>query len=129
MEYLSVVWSVVFLAFFALLVFLFIWVVVIPDWLLCARCKTRIASIRTWDVTRLGRIRNEEVAANIQLSNSKVCSDCKKYLVEIDFPIEGIWFNGALVEYLKNTPTFLAVFISVASLALSFVALFRERIF
>ena len=73
-------------------------------------------------------IRTEDVGKDLTLSNKKVCSNCRKQLDERAFPIRGIWFAGAVVEYLKNTPTFLAVFISLASLALSIVALFKDRL-
>ena len=81
------------------------------------------------DLTRIGGFTYEKHSNDANLSNTKVCSDCRKYLQEIDFPIMGTWMIGALVEYLKNTPTFLAVFISLASLILSMVALFKDSLF
>ena len=113
----------------AISLFFVLWVAVIPEWLLRARCRTRIASIRTSDITSFGRSTRESVGDNMRFSNKKVCSGCKKFLEETDFPIQGIWFTGALVEYLKNTPTFLAVIVSIAALALSVIALFQDKLF
>ncbi len=112
----------------ALLFFIF-WNIGVQDWLLCPRCKTRIASVRTWDVTQIGAYRDEQVIKNIRLSNKKVCGDCRKYLDEIGFPIQGTWFIGATVEYVKNTPALFAVVVSMASFALSVLIIFRDRAF
>ena len=50
---------------------------------------------------------------------------CWGALVEFGLYNRGNWAPGAVVEYLKTTPNFIALFISVAALVLSTVALLR----
>ena len=104
-----------------------IWFVVIPDWLLCALCRTRIASIRVWDFTKLGGYTTERFIKNISLSNRKICSACREQLDD-DFPILGLWFMGSTVEYIKNTPALFAALVAIASLVVSVIALLWDRV-
>ena len=54
-----------------------------------------------------------------------VCSTCWNKLEELGFDTEGYWPPGVITEYLKNTPTFITVLISIAALIVSIYALLR----
>ena len=97
-----------------------IWFVIIPEWMLCFHCRTRIASIRVMDMTQLleGSERGYRL---LRLSGRKICSNCRGQLDDI--PVSGLWLIGAATEYIKNTPALFAALVAIASLVVSIIAL------
>ena len=58
--------------------------------------------------------------------DSRICSKCWEDDLKIfNFPTIIGWWPGATVEYLKNTPAFLAFLFSIASLALGILNFLR----
>ena len=96
----------------------------IPLWVQCPRCSTRIASVKISDRS-LSPSRYEAAGSDRVYVGKHVCSVCWGALEELGFNNSGNWAPGAVVEYLKTTPNFIALFISVAALVLSTVALLR----
>ncbi len=88
----------------------------------CYRCNLRIASVKSRDVTSLS---TTHIAKLGRYVGQKLCSDCWKELDTDDFPTGQTWLLGATIEYLKSTPNFIALFISIGALAVAIIALLR----
>ena len=106
----------------ALLFFIVSWTtyrLVTKAWL-CDKCQLRIASIKIPPMRFLSSRRLEVLGDNSDLLDSTVCSNCwEDGLNHIDFPEAGrTWWFGATVEYVKNTPAFIALALSLVSLLL-----------
>ena len=91
----------------------------------CPRCRIRIASVKIGKVNPLTRAAYE-LSAFKAFEYAHVCSKCWKELNDItmvSFEIKGNWIPGAVVEYLKDTPSFLSFVISVAAIVVSITAI------
>ena len=104
---------------FLVVVFWVTWHVVSKSWL-CGKCRIRIASIKIPPMTFFDVRRLEVLGDNRHFLGSAVCSKCwEDDLKDLDFPSAGItWWFGAAMEYIKNTPAFLALALSIVSLVL-----------
>ena len=100
-------------------------VVTLSYWLKCPRCSIRIASVKAGNVATIGTNRFNEIGSDTFYSNEKVCERCWDQLAEKDFPKGGLWWPGATVAYLKNTPTTITVLISFAALLVAIFALLK----
>ena len=92
-------------------------------WLKCERCRIRIASLRAGSVSSIGPGRFERLGTDTIYSRKKICSHCWEQLEDKGFPSSETWGPGATAEYLKSTPNFLALFISIGALIVSIIAL------
>lgn len=99
--------------------------VAIPWWVQCPKCLTRIASVKVGPIADLSSAEYEAAAGNRLYGGRRVCSGCWEALEDLGFRTTGNWAPGAIVEYLKTTPNFIAIFISVGALVVSIIALLR----
>ena len=97
----------------------------LPLWLQCPRCKVHVASIKVSDVGTLSVENYQRAGRDREYGGGHVCSECWPDLKGHGFWTMGNWAPGAIVEYLKDTPNFIAIFISVGALVVSVVALLR----
>ena len=112
------------IAFFMLLVAimlaLYYWLV--SEWLKCQKCRIRLASIRIYNAGQVTESDARTYGKNVKYLGAKVCSTCRdNELVKVGFLLQLNWFPGAFVEYLKNTPAFLAFIMATAAFLLSLV--------
>ena len=90
------------------------------DVLKCRRCNIRISSIKIPQLRWPTAETVEALGDERRYLDSRVCSKCwEEDLRKLDFPEVHVWGVGATVEYVKNTPVFLAITLSIASLVLS----------
>ncbi len=97
--------------------------VIIPFWIQCRRCRIRLASVKVDDANRLSSQAYADAGVDVLYGGGHVCSVCWQELKDKGFPTGGNWAPGAIVEYLKNTPNFMALFISGGALAVAIIAL------
>ena len=103
-----------------------IWTFIIADWIKCTKCRIRIASIKIPHLSYISARLVGELEDHAKFLNSKVCSKCwEDDLKQLPFPLVGAWWPGAIAEYFKNTPSFLAFVLSIASLALGILNFLR----
>ena len=92
----------------------------------CVKCRIRIASIKVPQLLSPSPRRLEELGDGARFLDSRICSKCWEDDLKIfNFPTIIGWWPGATVEYLKNTPAFLAFLFSIASLALGILNFLR----
>ena len=98
---------------------------IVPFWLQCRRCSIRLASVKVNDANRLSSRVYADAGVDVLYAGRHVCSECWEELKDKGFSTGGTWAPGATVEYLKTTPNFIAIFISVGALVVSIIALLR----
>lgn len=109
----------------AVMVALYYWMA--SEWLKCQKCGIRLASIRIYSDGRVTESEARRYGENVEYLGAKVCSTCwDNELNEIGFVMQLSWFPGAFVEYLKNTPAFLAFIMATAAFVLSLVNFFDQ---
>ena len=91
----------------------------------CSRCKLRIASVKIREMKYISTSNLEALGSDFKFTNSKVCSSCWDVLNDKGLPLDGTWWIGATIEYVKNTPAILAIGISIGSLVVSILAFLR----
>ena len=91
----------------------------------CTRCKLHIASVKMDSKVFLSTQEYELIGEDRRYGGECVCSACWEELKELGFDTTGNWTPGATAEYLKNTPNFITVFISVGALIVAVIALLR----
>ena len=89
--------------------------------LLCRRCGLRIATVKLSHVH--SQYQAERLGEELFWAGKKVCAECYDHLRTMDFPKDGLWSIGGIVDYVKNAPAFVAVVTSVASLVIAILAL------
>ena len=97
--------------------------VIVPYWLRCPKCTIHLASVKVRDVSSLSSQQYAAAGANVLYGGKHVCSVCWESLRELGFSTDGNWAPGTIMEYLKTTPNFIAVLISVGALVVSVIAL------
>ena len=75
------------------------------------------------DVSSLSSQQYAAAGANVLYGGKHVCSVCWESLRELGFSTDGNWAPGTIMEYLKTTPNFIAVLISLGALVVSVIAL------
>ena len=110
------------------LIFLWTFCWIMANWMKCKKCELRIPSVK---IQQYWFLDSEKIEAlgwdGRRLVGEKVCSKCWEDDLK-DLPFEGInrWGWGTVVEYVKNTPAFLALMLSAASLTFS-ILLYMSR--
>ena len=99
--------------------------VIFPFWLQCRRCSIRLASVKVDDANRLSPRAYADAGVDVLYGGRHVCSGCWEELKDKGFSTGGNWAPGSIVEYLKTTPNFLALFISVGALVVAIIALLK----
>ena len=88
----------------------------------CYRCNLRIASVKTRDVTTLSTPLIAKLGSYV---GQRLCSDCWRELGLGDSSLGQTWLLGATIEYLKGTPNFITLFISLGALVVAIIALVK----
>ena len=99
---------------------------VLPKQLQCPRCKVRVASVNVAKGPDLSLPQHRPSAEDRNHIGSHVCSVCWDEMSRMGFSACGNWGWGATVEYLKNNPTFIGMFISAGLLTVAILALVAE---
>ena len=89
----------------------------------CPRCKLHISSVKVAAITYSTITVIEQTREEQTHRGRRVCSTCWNKLAELGFDTDGNWPPGVITEYLKNTPNFVTVFISIGALIVSIFAL------
>ena len=108
-------WTIYILAVIATVLVFFI-AFTIVSWIIdlrCPKCRFRIASVKF-------NSRHSSFYAS-----KAVCSSCVREIQneETGLTVQGTWWIGASVEYLKNTPNFIAIWIAIGALVVSIVGI------
>ena len=111
--------------FFALIIFLAYKIGGVLVQIRCSRCKLHISSVKVAMLTHSTTKTAEQPISEQTHRGRLVCSTCWDELEELGFDTDGHWPPGVITEYLKNTPTFITVFISIGALIVSIFALLR----
>ena len=98
----------------------------IPYAVQCPRCRFRIASVKVSSTSSLSSQEYQLAGGDRRYGGEHICSTCWGDLNKLGFFTTGNWAPGATIEYLKTTPNFIAVLISVGALVVSIVAILRQ---
>ena len=92
----------------------------------CPRCKLRIASVKVGTSTPSRTEDRTNALQDGYYLGRYVCGECWAELKQVGLDTDGNWVPGATVKYVKDTPGFLAVFISLGALVVSIIALLEQ---